>query len=251
VTLTISIWESIAMNSLMLAGGTGVPLNDLLFVVFPYVVMALFFFATIRRYTKEKFSYSSYSSQFLENKHQFWGSVPFHYGVLALLAGHLVGFLFPREVLWWNSVPARLYIIELSALVFGVTALIGIVNLIIRRASDSRVRAVTSKMDVLILALLLIQLGTGIWVALTARWGSSWFAAVLAPYLWSLFTFSPDISAVANLPWSVKSHILGAYVIFAVFPFTRLVHVLVVPNHYLWRRTQVVMWNARKSPKVD
>ena len=28
-----------------------------------------------------------------------------------------------------------------------------------------------------------------------------------------------------------------------VFPFTRLVHVLVVPNPYLWRKTQVVIWN--------
>jgi nitrate reductase gamma subunit len=235
----------------MLIGSGGIPLNELLFVVTPYVVGALFLFATIRRYTKEKFSYSSYSSQFLENNYQFWGSVPFHYGILCLLAGHLIGFLFPREVLWWNSVPARLYIIEVSALIFAVTTLIGLTNLLLRRAIDPRVRAVTSKMDVVIVVLLLLQVVTGIWVALTARWGSSWFAAVLAPYLWSLFTFTPDASHVANLPWSIKLHILGAYLIFAVFPFTRLVHILVIPNHYLWRRTQVVMWNSRKSPHVD
>jgi hypothetical protein len=29
------------------------------------------------------------------------------------------------------------------------------------------------------------------------------------------------------------------------------VHVLVVPNHYLWRRTQVVMWNKRKAPSAE
>jgi nitrate reductase gamma subunit len=240
------------MNSLLQISPTALPLNDVMFVVFPYVVLALFFFATIWRYIKEKFSYSSYSSQFLENSYQFWGSVPWHYGILALTVGHLIGFLFPREVLWWNSVPARLYIIELGALIFAVVALIGLVNLIIRRVTDARVRAVTSKMDVIILLLLLLQVVGGIWVALTARWGTSWFAAVLAPYLWSLFTLSPDASAVANLPWSIKLHILNAYLIFAVFPFTRLVHVLVVPNHYLWRRPQVVMWNrVRKSDSVQ
>jgi nitrate reductase gamma subunit len=239
------------MNSLLQAETGGLPINDVLFVVTPYVVLALFFTMTIWRYVKEKFSYSSYSSQFLENSYQFWGSVPWHYGILSLLAGHLIAFALPRELLWWNSVPARLYIIELSALIFAVVTLIGLVNLIIRRAIDSRIRAVTSKMDVIILLLLLAQVGTGLWVALTARWGSSWFAAVVTPYLYSLFTFSPDASAVVNLPWSIKLHILGAYLIFAVFPFTRLVHVLVVPNHYLWRRTQVVMWNKRKAPSAE
>lgn len=223
-------------------------MDDLLLVVFPYIVIVLFLVMTIWRYVTSKFSYSSYSSQFLENQHQFWGSVPWHYGILALTLGHLIGFAFPREVLWWNAVPARLYIMETGALIFGVTALIGLVNLIIRRATDARVRAVTSHMDVLILVLLLLQVLSGLYVALFSRWGTSWFAGVLSPYLWSLFTLRPDASAVAQLPWGIKLHILGAYTIFAVFPFTRLVHVLVVPNHYLWRRAQVVMWNRRKAP---
>lgn len=229
------------------AAQAGLPPDDVLFIVFPYIVLVVFFVMTIWRYVKEKFSYSSFSSQFLENTHQFWGSVPWHYGILALVAGHLIGFMFPREVLWWNAVPARLYIMEVGALIFGVTALIGLVNLIIRRATDARVRAVTSRMDVLVLILLLLQVLSGIYVALFTRWGTSWFASVLSPYLWSLFTLRPDASAVAQLPWAIKLHILGAYAIFAVFPFTRLVHVLVVPNHYLWRRAQVVMWNRRGS----
>ncbi|MCC6572273.1 MAG: respiratory nitrate reductase subunit gamma [Planctomycetes bacterium] len=229
------------------AAPAGLPIDDVLFVVVPYVVLALFFVMTIWRYVKDKFSYSSFSSQFLENQHQFWGSVPWHYGILALVAGHLIGFLFPREVLWWNAVPARLYIMETGALIFGVTALVGLVNLIIRRAINERIRAVTSRMDVLILVLLLLQVLSGLYVALFTRWGTSWFAGVLSPYLWSLFTLRPDASAVALLPWSIKLHILGAYAIFGVFPFTRLVHVLVVPNHYLWRRAQVVMWNVRKN----
>jgi nitrate reductase gamma subunit len=44
------------------------------------------------------------------------------------------------------------------------------------------------------------------------------------------------------MPWLVKFHIIGAYVVLAAFPFTRLVHILVVPNQYLWRKPQVVRW---------
>ena len=46
------------------------------------------------------------------------------------------------------------------------------------------------------------------------------------------------------MPLSVKVHIINAFLLIGFFPFTRLVHVLVVPNHYLWRRTQVVLWNS-------
>jgi nitrate reductase gamma subunit len=65
------------------------------------------------------------------------------------------------------------------------------------------------------------------------------------PYLWSLVTLSPNIAPITAMPWMVKLHIIGAYVIIAFFPFTRLVHALVVPNPYLWRKPQVVRWYAR------
>ena len=45
------------------------------------------------------------------------------------------------------------------------------------------------------------------------------------------------------MPILVKLHIINAFLIITVFPFTRLVHILVVPNPYLWRKTQVVLWN--------
>ncbi|HLF13966.1 MAG TPA: respiratory nitrate reductase subunit gamma, partial [Bacteroidota bacterium] len=70
----------------------------------------------------------------------------------------------------------------------------------------------------------------------------SWFASIATPYLWSLLTLDPNISFVTALPWMVKLHIVCAYVMIAFFPFTRLVHALVVPNPYLWRKTQVVRW---------
>ena len=52
-----------------------------------------------------------------------------------------------------------------------------------------------------------------------------------------------DITYVTPLPLIVQLHIIGNWVLIAFFPFTRLVHVLVIPNMYLWRKTQVVRWN--------
>ena len=62
-------------------------------------------------------------------------------------------------------------------------------------------------------------------------------------WLWSLVKLNPDVTYVAAMPILVKLHIINAFLIIVVFPFTRLVHVLVIPNPYLWRKTQVVLWN--------
>src|SRR5262252_3287067 len=91
-------------------------MNQLLFVMLPYVALFSFFLGTIMRYRKAPFSYSSLSSQFLENNQHFWGVTALHYGIITALAGHLVGLLIPRCVLAWNSQPLRLYVLEISGL---------------------------------------------------------------------------------------------------------------------------------------
>lgn len=212
------------------------------YIALPYVAFFTFFLVTIERYRRRKYTYSSLSSQFLENKQHFWALVPFHYGIIAVLTGHIVAFLIPREVLWWNSRPLRLYILEASALIFAILAVVGLGAAMIRRFNVPKVRTVTTKMDWVILALLMLQLLSGIEVAVRYPWGSSWFATSAAPYLWSLTTLNPDISYIVAMPFSVKLHIINAYVLILLFPFSRLVHILVVPNPYLWRKRQVVRW---------
>ena len=224
---------------------TAAYLNPILFAVLPYVAMVVFFAGTIHRYRNETFTYSSLSSQLLENKQHFWALVPFHYGILTVIAGHLIAFLIPRSVLLWNARPLRLYVLEVSALIFGISTLVGLVAMIMRRLTDPRVKVVTSHADWLLYALLLLQVFTGVYVAIFHRWGSAWFAASAAPYLWSLLKLNPDISVIAAMPFMVKLHIVNAWLVIGFFPFTRLVHILVVPNQYLWRRRQVVRWYRR------
>lgn len=218
-----------------------------LFQVFPYVALAVAVAESVRRFAKGRFTYSSLSSQFLEGEQLFIGSVPWHYGIILVLAGHLLAFLFPRSLLAFNSVPVRLYLLEAVALTLGLLTLVGLINLAVRRARSARIRAVTSWMDVVILAVLLIQVGLGVYVAVVLRWGSSWFAVALAPYLWSLCVLRPDVALLSVLPLAVKLHVVGAFVLLALVPFSRLVHMLVIPWQYIWLRPQLVIWNRRPS----
>lgn len=220
-------------------------LDSALFIALPYVAIFTFFWVSIQRYRKAPFTVSSLSSQLLENKKNFWAVVPFHFGILFVFFGHLVAFLVPRAILGWNDHPIRLYILEITALSAGILAVVGMLGLITRRISDPKLRVVTSRLDMLLYTLLLIQLVSGVAVAIVHPWGSTWFATSMTPYLWSLVRFQPDVSVIATLPWLIKLHVIGAFLVILLFPFTRLMHVLVAPLPYLWRKPQVVRWYGR------
>ncbi len=222
-------------------------LNYLLFSIFPYLAIAIFLLGSIYRYRAKGFQVSSLSSEFLERKQLFWGSQPFHWGLLVLFFGHLIAFLFPSAVLAWNGEPVRLIILEVTAFIFGLSALLGLVLLIRRRMRSSMVLVVTNKMDMLVYTTLIVQIVSGLGVAYFERWGSSWFAGVLTPYLRSLFALSPDITAVSAMPWMIQIHIFSAFFIIAIIPFTRFMHFLVAPIDYLWRGYQLVLWNWSRT----
>lgn len=222
-------------------------LNTVLLVVFPYVAVVVFVAGTAYRYRQKGYTVSSLSSQFLEGSSLFWGTILFHIGILGLFFGHLVAFLIPDAVLAWNSEPVRLLVLEGTGAVFGIATLVGLALLIVRRLTKPRIRAVTTRMDLVIEGVLLAQIVLGVWIALEYRWGSSWFASTLAPYLWSLVRLSPDAQAVFAMPWVVRLHVFGAFLILFMVPFTRLVHFIVAPFHYIVRPYQVVIWNWNRK----
>ena len=224
------------------------PADVIFFLVLPYVAIVVFLLVSLYRYVVRPFTYSSLTSQFLENRKHFWGLVPFHYGIIVILIGHLIGLIIPRQVLLWNGQPARLYVLEVSALAFGALALIGIIQVLIRRMTDSKAWVTTSGVDWIVYLMLLVQVLTGVIMAVGYGWGSSWFATLVTPYIWSLFTLRPDISTIAPLPWVIKLHIVMAFALIAFAPFTRLVHILVAPIPYLWRKPQIMRWYKRSAP---
>ena len=124
-------------------------------------------------------------------------------------------------------------------------AFAGIVVLIVRRLSRSRIRLVTSAMDWVVLVLLLNQIFLGLWIAFFYRWGAAWYIHTVTPWVVSLATFQPQPEYVTALPLVPKLHFLNATLLIALFPFSRLVHMVTLPITYLFRRFQVVIWNQR------
>ncbi len=219
----------------------------ILFAVFPYVAVVLAITVGVYRYRISRFSYSTLSSQLLENRTLFWGSVPWHYGIVVVLLAHLIGFLMPGLWASLTAGPIALYTIELIGFAFGLAALIGLVVLCVRRASFERIRAVTSPMDWVLLIALLVQVALGMWVSLAYRWGADWYIDTAVPWLISLVSLNPQTHYVSSLPWLVKLHMLNGFLVIALFPFSRLVHLIMFPFWYLWRPYQLVISNRSVS----
>lgn len=224
--------------------------DDFLFKIFPYIAFSLAITVGVYRYGSDRFSYSSLSSQFLENRVLFFGSVPWHYGIVIILLAHLFTGLFRPLAASFLMNSLRLFVLEFIGMALGLLALSGMVLLIIRRITNPKVRTVTSTMDWILLLVLIVQVGAGVFIALSYRWGSLWYLETAVPWFWSIAGLHPTFNALIPLPWVVKLHMFTGFVIIALFPFTRLVHIFTAPISYLWRPLQVVIWNRRQRPAV-
>ncbi|MDH4309231.1 MAG: respiratory nitrate reductase subunit gamma [Acidimicrobiia bacterium] len=224
-------------------------MNELLFVVAPYVAIVLAIVMSVVRARKFPFTVSALSSQLLESKRLRWGSVPFHWGISLILVGHLFALIVPRGVELWNGAPLRLYLLEATGIALGLWTLFGLVVLIVRRIRSPRVRSVTTPMDGVVLGVILVQVVTGVWIAMGYRWGSFWGTSVFVPYIRSLFAFQPRPELVEALPVVLKLHVLSFWAFLAIFPFSRLVHIVTLPLGYLTRPFQKVV-RHRPTPGV-
>jgi nitrate reductase gamma subunit len=221
-------------------------LDSFLFIALPYMAVSVAVLGTIVRFRADKFSISSQSSQFLENRTLFWGSNAWHWGILLVLGAHFLALVLSGA---WASLianPTRLYFLESIGVGLGILAFFGLLILVLRRLLVSRVKSVTSKADWLLLAVLLIQVGLGLYISIAYRWGADWYHHTAVPWIDSLVKLDPKTETMTVLPWSVKLHALGSFVLLMLLPYTRLIHIITYPIAYVWRPYQVVIWNRRR-----
>ncbi len=221
--------------------------DSFLFIGLPYVAIVFLLVGSIIRYKLRAFSYSSLSTQFLENRWLAWASLPWHFGITLILLGHVLAFACPGIWSALVSIPTFLTMVEALGILSSLLCLISLMVLLIRRFVDAKLQAVTSHLDVLVLLILFFQVFSGLMVALHHRWGAAWAPGALGPYIHSIFTFKPDASFVKEMPPFVKIHIASAWVLILLFPLTRLVHALALPFHYFFRSPQKVVWNNTRS----
>jgi nitrate reductase gamma subunit len=213
--------------------------STLLWVIVPYVSMALFVGGLIWRYRYDKFGWTTRSSQLYESAVLRWGSPLFHFGVLLVLVGHFVGLLVPKS--WTEAVGVTERDYHLSAVYLGTVAglctLIGMAILIARRRLIGPVFSATTRNDkgmYLVLAAVIV-LGLLATVRANALGTGYDYRETVSPWFRSLFYLRPDPGVMAAVPLGFQLHVLAAFGLLAFWPFTRLVHAFSAPVGYLTR----------------
>ena len=227
------------------------PLDILLWVAFPYAAAVVFIVGHLLRYRFDQFGWTSRSSQTYENKWLRWGSPMFHYGILMVFGGHIVGLFIPKPWLEFFGVTEHIY--HLGATWLGSVAaaltIAGLAILLIRRRLVARVKLVTTVMDKVMYLFLAgtIAFGTTATVLYQVLGPGYDYRGSISPWIRSLYGFQPDPSLMSDVPFFFQLHVLCATSLFLLWPFTRLVHVFSAPLGYFVR--PYIVYRSRKGTR--
>jgi nitrate reductase gamma subunit len=220
-------------------------LYNFLFVVYPYICLAVFLMGSLARFDRDQYTWKSDSSQLLRAKQLRWGSNLFHFGILFLFAGHLFGQLTPHSVyeLFITAQQKQLLAVVAGGVAGGL-CFIGLTMLLHRRLFDPRIRFTSHRTDLAVLIILWVQLTIGLATLPTSlhHVKDPQTMLTLANYLQGIATFRPDASQLVGIEWHFLVHMLLGMTIFLLFPFSRLVHVWsgLATVVYLFRPYQLV-----------
>jgi nitrate reductase gamma subunit len=215
-------------------------MNTLLWVVLPYVTLVVFVGGTVWRHRYDRFGWTTRSSQLYEGPVLRWGSPLFHFGVLLVLVGHVGGLLVPKS--WTEAVGVSETAYHATAVglgtVAGLCTLLGLTVLVARRRLVGPVFAATTRNDkamyVVLTAVIVLGLAATALANLRGSAGHD-YRETVSPWFRSLFVLQPDPALIADVPLGFRLHVLAAFVLFAFWPFTRLVHAFSAPVGYLTR----------------
>ena len=206
----------------------------------PYVVLAIAAVGTWWRYRYDKFGWTTRSSQLYESRLLSIGSPMFHFGSLLVIMGHVMGLFIPESWTEALGMSDRLY--HLQALLLGAPAgfatLIGIGLLIYRRRTHGPVFKATTRNDKLMYLVLVCALVAGLSCTLM---GATHYGEVhdyrqtVSIWFRSIWMLDPRGDLMAQAPLYYHVHVLIALALFALWPFTRLVHAFSAPIAYLFR----------------
>jgi nitrate reductase gamma subunit len=202
-------------------------LDHFFFGLYPYICLTVFFVGSLIRFDRDQYTWKSDSSQLLRSGSLRLGSNLFHVGVLFLLAGHTVGMLTPHAVYeHFIGAGAKQLMAMVSGGIAGTLAFVGVTILLNRRLSDPRIRINSKTSDIVLLALLWLQLALGLaTIPLSAQHLDGGVMMVLADWAQRVVTLRVDGSELAVVGVVFKVHMILGMTLFLVFPFTRLVHV--------------------------
>jgi nitrate reductase gamma subunit len=216
-------------------------MSTFLWVVVPYICLTVFVVGHYWRYRYDKFGWTTRSSQLYEDRLLRLGSPLFHFGMLGVVGGHVIGLLVPAS--WTHALgisdEAYHLVAVTGGLIAGAMALGGLAILVYRRRTVGPVFSATTRMDKLMYAVLGIVILLGCWntvAASTLNLGGAYdYREGVSVWYRSFLAFQPQPELMADAPLGFQLHALAAFGLFALWPFTRLVHVFSAPVGYLTR----------------
>ena len=214
-------------------------MTNLLWLTVPYVAFTSFFLGHLWRYRHDQFGWTTRSSQLYESRLLRLGSPLFHFGLLAVLAGHVLGIVIPSSwtaALGVSDFAYHLVSVSLGAL-SGLATVAGLAILLYRRITVPGVRKSTTRIDEIMYVLLSAAIVTGMLntVGSNLIGGGYNYRATVSPWFRSLFSIAPQPELMAGAPTSFQIHNLVVLTLVGVWPYTRLVHVFSAPLGYLTR----------------
>jgi nitrate reductase gamma subunit len=153
---------------------------------------------------------------------------------------------------WTEALGISEGLYHFNALLFGgiagVCTLVGILILVYRRRRTGPVFMATTRNDKLMYVVLVGAIVLGLWTTLVSVGAGSEahnYRETVSPWFRSIFLLRPDVEAMAEAPLQFKLHTLMGMALFALWPFTRLVHAFSAPLHYLFR--PYIVYRSRDS----
>lgn len=209
-----------------------------LWIALPYVCLSIFVVGHVWRHRRDQLTWTARSTQLLEQRLLRVGSLLFHFGILAVIGGHVLGILIPAGVTSAIGIDEDAY--HVLSLVAGGTAgvamTLGFLILLYRRAAVPRVRATTSRGDLVMYPLLTIAIATGMLATFGANLVDPYtYRETVSPWFRGIFTFRPHTEEMAGAPFLFQLHATSVWLLYAVWPFSRLVHAWSIPVSYLQR----------------
>ncbi|GAA3237244.1 respiratory nitrate reductase subunit gamma [Actinocorallia longicatena] len=218
-------------------------MNLLLWTVLPYVVLVIVIGGTIWRYRYDRFGWTTRSSQLYEARLLRVASPLFHFGLIFVILGHVMGLLIPESWTEAIGVSETFYhwVSLVSGALAGIATLAGIVLLIYRRRTSGPVFSATTRNDKLMYVFLGGAIAFGLLATLVENGilGGYDYRQTISPWFRGIFLLRPDADLMTGVPLLFKIHILVAFGLFALFPFTRLVHAFAAPVGYPFRSAVV------------
>ncbi|HET7533687.1 MAG TPA: respiratory nitrate reductase subunit gamma [Nocardioidaceae bacterium] len=209
-----------------------------LWVIFPYVCLTIFVVGHYWRYRYDKFGWTTRSSQLYEDRLLRWGSPLFHFGILAVFLGHVMGLGVPKS--WTEAVGISEGLYHFMAVSIGALAgfgtVVGMTILIYRRRTVGPVFSATTVMDKVMYFFLATVILLGLWNTVASNiLGHYDYRESVSVWFRGIFRFDLQPELMANAPLGFQAHALVAFTLFALWPFTRLVHVFSAPLGYVTR----------------